>query len=382
MRRRLLSFVLIASLVGPPWASAAPSDSRGGGPEGSSPVQEAQAALERVRRQASSIFDELSALELEVALLDRAVRDAKERLARVDARIEALSAELAKRGEQVEGTLGALQDRLRVRERMARRGVAARTLLSAKNLVALQRTRRALDWVNAADLRLLETFDALRQQLELKQDELAKVREERAARVEELELRRARALLQQAELGAFHAALLREQGLKERALREARQAAAELDLRLRSTRPPPPTSRFAKLKGQLPYPVDGSVEVRFGKVVDARFGTVVFQKGLDLRAPKGAPVVSVAEGRVVHSAPMRGYGNLVIIDHGEGYYSLYSHLDETTREAGKRVEAGDALGSVGETGSLKGPYLYFELREEGRAIDPLPWLRPRSKDAP
>jgi len=100
------------------------------------------------------------------------------------------------------------------------------------------------------------------------------------------------------------------------------------------------------------------------------------QKGVDVRARLGAPVVSVAQGTIVYSNWLKGYGNLVIIEHGGGYHSLYAHLAHSEVEVGNEVEEGEEIGVVGDTGSLKGAYLYFEIRRGGVAIDPLPWLSP------
>jgi septal ring factor EnvC (AmiA/AmiB activator) len=131
-------------------------------------------------------------------------------------------------------------------------------------------------------------------------------------------------------------------------------------------------------KGHLPFPTQGMVEVVFGKVVNPRFNTVTVQKGIDVRAAAGEKVRAVAAGTVVYSDWLKGYGNLVIVDHGGQWHSLYAHLKESEVEVGNEVEESEDLGSVGDTGSLKGNYLYFELRRNGEAINPLPWFDPET----
>jgi septal ring factor EnvC (AmiA/AmiB activator) len=131
---------------------------------------------------------------------------------------------------------------------------------------------------------------------------------------------------------------------------------------------------FEALKGRLPWPTPGLIEVAFGKVVNPRFNTVLWQKGLDLRAAPGAEVKAVAKGQVVYADWLKGYGNLVILDHGEGYHTLHAHLGQVSVANGGTLEEGDVLGEVGDTGSLKGPYLYFELRHRGSPLDPAEWL--------
>jgi septal ring factor EnvC (AmiA/AmiB activator) len=137
-----------------------------------------------------------------------------------------------------------------------------------------------------------------------------------------------------------------------------------------------PAAPLRKLRGKLLYPVEkGAVEVRFGRSVDPRFGTVTLQRGIDIRCPEGTPVRAVAPGKVVHAGWFRGYGNLVILDHGGGYFSLMAHLATLARAKDDVVRAGDLVGTVGDTGSLKGPYLYFELRDEQKPLDPGRWLQ-------
>jgi len=134
---------------------------------------------------------------------------------------------------------------------------------------------------------------------------------------------------------------------------------------------------FRSRKGHLPLPVaKGLVEVGFGKVVNPRFNTVTVQKGVDIGARQGDPVRAVAPGRVAHAGWFRGYGNLVIVDHGDGWHTLVAHLGSMKTAMGEEVEAGSLLGTVGDTGSLKGAYLYFEIREKGRPVDPSAWLAP------
>jgi septal ring factor EnvC (AmiA/AmiB activator) len=133
---------------------------------------------------------------------------------------------------------------------------------------------------------------------------------------------------------------------------------------------------FAGRMGWLPLPAAGPNTVAFGRVVNPRFNTVTVQNGIDVGAPAGAPVRAVAPGRVVHAGWFKGYGNLVIVDHGEGYHTLVAHLGTMRTAMGEDVAAGAILGTVGDSGSLKGPYLYFEVRERGRPVDPRPWLAP------
>ncbi len=133
-------------------------------------------------------------------------------------------------------------------------------------------------------------------------------------------------------------------------------------------------SGFGGRRGRLAPPVAAKVIERFGQVVDPEFGTRTFRSGVDFAADAGTRVRSVAGGIVRFAGWFRGYGRIVIVDHGDGYHSISGHLDEIHVKVGTPIEEGEILGTVGETGSLGGPRLYFELRESGEPVDPESWL--------
>ncbi len=129
------------------------------------------------------------------------------------------------------------------------------------------------------------------------------------------------------------------------------------------------------VRGALQPPVDAAISQRFGRLVDPEFQTETFRSGVDFAAQAGLPVRSVARGVVRFAGWFRGYGRIVILDHGDAYHTVSGHLDEIQVQVDDVVVAGQPIGSVGETGSLAGPGLYFELRHNGAPIDPAPWLQ-------
>jgi len=134
---------------------------------------------------------------------------------------------------------------------------------------------------------------------------------------------------------------------------------------------------FAAKKGSLPWPVMGKVLKRFGKTVDPALHTTLLHKGLDIGASKGETVRCVHDGKVLFADWFRGYGKLVIVDHGGGYCTLYAHNDEVRVETGSPVSASQPIAEVGDTGSLGGAKLYFEVRKDNLPVDPLEWLSRR-----
>lgn len=129
-------------------------------------------------------------------------------------------------------------------------------------------------------------------------------------------------------------------------------------------------ANFATLKGKLRLPVRGDVTNRFGA---SREDSGVSWKGLFIKANEGAEVKSVASGRVVFADWLRGFGNLVIVDHGDGYMSLYGNNQAILKQAGELVRSGDAIASVGNSGGNEANGVYYELRLQSRPFDPLSW---------
>ncbi len=131
-----------------------------------------------------------------------------------------------------------------------------------------------------------------------------------------------------------------------------------------------PSGSFASLKGRLRLPIAGELVGRFGS---PRPESGFSAKGVFIRARAGQEVRAIAAGRVVFAEWLRGFGNLVIVDHGDGYMSLYGNNDALSRRPGDEVRAGDALAAVGASAGQEDSGLYFELRHRGRPIDPLSW---------
>ncbi len=138
-----------------------------------------------------------------------------------------------------------------------------------------------------------------------------------------------------------------------------------------------PLTKFAKIKGQLGWPNDGTVVSLFGRQKHPKFNTYVFRKGIEIETSKGEDVRAVFEGSVIYADFFKGYGMMIIMDHGENFYSVYGHLAKLLVSVGDKAVKNRPLGTVGDTGLSEGNRLYFEIRHEGEPMDPLTWLQKR-----
>lgn len=134
-------------------------------------------------------------------------------------------------------------------------------------------------------------------------------------------------------------------------------------------------NRFSAEKRKFNFPADGAIITHFGKQEDREFSTIAFNSGIEIGAASGSPIKAISDGAVIYADWFKGYGNLIIIDHGDGYYTLSGHACELIKHVGEQVKAGETIGYVGDTGSLKGANLYFEIRHHGKPLNPLDWFK-------
>jgi septal ring factor EnvC (AmiA/AmiB activator) len=132
---------------------------------------------------------------------------------------------------------------------------------------------------------------------------------------------------------------------------------------------------FTALKGLLKIPVKGKIISFYGPYKNTKFNVVNFRSGINIKADRGEPIRSVFAGKTLYSSWFKGYGNMIIIDHGNNYYTVYGHVEELFKKKGDRVETGEVIATVGDTGSIYGSRLYFEVRHHGKPMDPLLWIK-------
>ena len=135
-----------------------------------------------------------------------------------------------------------------------------------------------------------------------------------------------------------------------------------------------PPKSFSSLKGLLNMPVKGKIIDSFGPHKNKKLNVVNFQSGIEIKADRGEPIRAVFNGQILYADWFKGYGNMIIIDHGENYYTVYAHAEELFASKGDTIDMGDVVATVGDSGSMIGPSLHFEVRHHGKPMDPLKWI--------
>jgi len=381
---RLRAFALALLLS----VSPCPGAPAGGRPEADAKKTEAElqavkAEIERITREVSAeqverdrLATELKSAELSVGKVRAALAEVRRERAERAARRAQLAAEKHEREGEVREKRAALAGQLRAAYTIGRQE-PLKLLLNQKDPALAGRMFAYYSYfgrARAAQIRLIEENVAriaeLEGELDAEDQELAELERQQRAQLHQLELSRL-------ERSHVLASLEAQSHTRAQSLERLRSQQAGLEKLLRELRaamerfPLEGNDAFARLRGKLAWPVSGRVLARFG---DARAGGVRWD-GVLVATERGAPVKTVCQGRVIYADWLPGLGLLTIVDHGDGYLSLYGHNERLYKAAGEQVATGDTIAAAGDSGGSSRPELYFEIRKGGKPVDPRPWFK-------
>ena len=383
---RLTSLLLLALCLALPAAAAGTADERS---QKRQQLKQLTQRIDQLRRQLearqnskSQQARKLRQVEKQIGRIAAEMRQTRQAIRRQQRQLDKLQAERRRIETRIEDHREQLARHIRNAYRQGR-NESLKLLFSQDDPTRLQRnlayyrylgrqrqrlidaSRKDFDALVAQERRIVEARQALERELERQRDQkqrLDRDRKERRRIVAELERE------------------LKQKGRKlaqlEENARNLRQLIDSLG-RLLEQSPPEtrPQQKFGKLRGKLSWPVKGKVKKLFGK---RKPPSNLRWQGVLIEAPAGNNVRAIARGRIAFADWLRGYGNLIIIDHGDGYLSLYGHNEALFKQTGEWVEPGDIIGSIGDSGGQKRPALYFEIRRNGKPQNPTRWCRSKN----
>lgn len=329
--------------------------------------QSSSAKLSRSERSAA--LDEIEKLEVRLLKADGDIRSATVTVREMESELTALETRLAKAQERLEERRERMSLRLKVMYRLRHRGFLP-LLFSAETPHEFLRVARYLWWIIKADDESVGTWRSEVDGHEELARKVATRRVDMLQRAGEVSIQRDEARRLRDERREIVGKLHRSDKRRMKTMLVQRRA-KKLDVSLDLRNEAPPTelpvekatrtaARFERNRGRLPMPSVGSVR-KTGR-------------GVDILAPEGRPIRAVAEGQVLKVLHISGFGLVCIIDHGEGWSSVYAHASGYSVRVGETVRSGQEIGTVGQTGSLEGPRLHFQIRKNQEAQDPLRWL--------
>jgi septal ring factor EnvC (AmiA/AmiB activator) len=345
--------------------------------------------MEQAEEFRSEVADALKESERAISTANRKLKELKDQQREIDRTLAGLQED----SRQVQSRIQSQQEavgKILHQQYLAGEQEYLRLLLNGQDPNRVARELYYLSYISRARADLvrklradLESLEHLRQASQEKSAELAAVLAQEATAKQQLEQEKQARKVVLDQIAKQIRNQRREIGKLKRDETRLARLVEKLGKMLSSRKPSAPGPRniltpdasfdgrpFAKLKGQLRLPVAGELANRFGSPREAG----LTWKGLFIRSPSGQDVKAVAGGRVVFADWLRGFGNLLILDHGQGFMSLYGFNESLLKQVGDLVRGGDAVAQVGNTGGNTDSGLYFEIRHEGKPVDPMGWV--------
>jgi septal ring factor EnvC (AmiA/AmiB activator) len=366
-------------------------------------AQDRSPQINEFKKKAQDIDREIEASEAKIRKFTQKEADIISTLNQVDLalnksrkQITILGREIAALEEKIADTARASEEliqKIKANEQyMAKRMVALYKLnwlgkfqlvASATSLNELLQRKTAIARILAYDEKVMSQIMDNRRSLEIIRSQLRAQRDEKRRRAEQYQQEIDQMAAERTKRSKLLAYVRKEMSVQQATVESLKQAALKLDEKIQNLgvgltgtaadeyfedKP------FQAYKGLLKMPVKGKIVSLFGKFKNTRYDVLNFRSGIEIQTERGEPIQAVYRGKILYADWFKGYGNMIIIDHGNSYYTVYAHIEEVFKTAGDVVESGEVMATVGDTGSMTGPKLYFEVRHHGKPLDPMQWL--------
>lgn len=340
-------------------------------------VREGKKSIEGLNVKEMSILLELgdinkriNAVRLDVRRLRNDLKVSEARTKKSKARLDKLSAERKELNIRLKSRLRAIY--------MIKSGGAVRVLFSSVSTEDLGRRHKYMNLIMDSDLKLIEDVQTNYNALNAEQEKLEALRKNKE-RVYLVYKEKENIVKRERQARRSFLRQTRQAKDKQKKLvKELKGAANELTELIDMLRVGSPgrvkTRGFALRKGMLKMPVAGSVVSHYGRVKHPKYNTITFNNGIRIKAKFGDEIRCVYNGRVAYVGWLKGYGQVMIVGHGDGFYTLFGHLFKVLKERGSRVKEGEVIALVGDSGTDGVAGLYLEVREGGVPRDPTPWF--------
>lgn len=391
MKRKCFAIALLALSLSQPVAADVKEDLRGIKKE----IKEKKILLNKTRKVESQVSNELGRIEKNLhekeatlGVLGRELRTVENQFDRTVREVEVVKSEAERKMQQIRVRITALYK--------AGEFGNARMFFSSESFPQMVENLRYMKSVVDNDRKLFSEYNAKIDQLRLlkaslerdlvRKEKIKAGMESKKREIEGEKKKKAQFLTQVRADKKGYMSSLRELEANARSL-QAMVEKLEAKSRKSYTKrnkpivgsgpqlPAVPDKGFGSMKGHLSLPARGEIIGRFGRHKHPEFNSYTVSNGISIAAPNGTEIHSVYGGQVIFADYFKGYGNMVIVDHGGGFFSLYAHAERILKKVGSSVSRNDILASSGDTDSTRGPMLYFEIRYQGKPVDPAPWFR-------
>jgi murein hydrolase activator len=344
-------------------------------------IREEKKKLSAILLQESSVLNELDAINSRLSKVEAERRNYMRALRQTESEMQILQLEIDKTKKAIEKQQDWLGRKLRSMQRFGHAGDMLLSLMSAEDLSQMIRVWKYLENLTRSEHGKITEYRSNLSSLDEKSGRLRALKTEIVQKTEAVRLKELEIEATKKEKEIILSSVRNERSSRQKLLSELNESAKKLldIIRESSKKDDYSAQGFGRLKGKLSWPSEGRVAIPYGQQKDRQFDTPVFRNGIHIQSDASADARAVFAGKVIFSEWFKGFGQLVIVNHGSGYHTLYGNLSEIFSHVGDIIKEDQVIGKVGTSGILNAPGLYFEIRYNGKPLDPLQWLKGKKR---
>lgn len=335
--------------------------------------------LKEIKRVESSTLDELERMTRQMINAENDLRKQKKLLTETESNISKVKDEISIITAKLTERKDWMRRKLRAMQKYGNLGDAILLIVASENVSQLIRRLQYLERLSEYEFKIIDGFNANIKVLADKERTLKELYSRQMRQESHIKRTLQDISEKKKQKETLLASIKREKGLYEQMLMELEESSKRLTEIIRRSEEEKEFvgEGFRALKGKLPWPVEGEVATPYGRQKDPKYNTTIFRNGINIKTSEGVSAKAIFNGQVVFADWFKGYGQLVIVNHGQGYHSLYANLSEIFLKVGAIIKRGSEIGRIGESIMVNAPSLYFEIRYKGRPLDPTQWLMTR-----
>jgi len=341
-------------------------------------IKEQREKIEKAERRERSILTELEETGKDLNTVEAELRKHRKRLNNTESEIAKVEADISFRRGSIERQREWINRKLRAMQKYSYPGDIILLLSGSDDISQLMKSWKNLEHIALYENKVLNSYKENLKGLQEKEKQLKVLKAELVKNTEKVRIKEAELAGKKQGKEDLLASVKKEKSSYERMLKELKEASRRLFAIIQeSDKDTYRAKGFSGLRGKLLWPAEGKVAIPYGSSRDPQFNTPVFRSGVFIQTGDDTNAKAVHAGKVVFAEWFKGYGQLMIVNHGDGYHTLYGSLSEIFSKVGDIINSGQVIGRVGDSGVLNAPGLYFEVRYKGKPLDPLQWLRKR-----
>ena len=344
-------------------------------------IQEQKKKLTEAQQREVSILNELDSVNIKLSKAEMDLGKYNKSLKKTEAEIGIVNNEIAKTRENIGKQKDWITRKLRIMQRYGYAGDMVMLLMSAGDISRMMRVWKYLEHLSRYEHGVLESYRANLTELDKKSEKLRILKADFARNTQKIKVTESDMGEKKREKEIILSSVRNEKSSRQKMLSELKEAAQKLsDIIRESSRTDDYSAKgFGQLKGRLLWPVEGKIAIPYGTQRDPQFDIPVFRTGIQIQTAPSSEARTVYAGKVIFAEWFKGFGQLVIVNHGSGYHTLYGNLSEIFSHVGDIIKTNQLIGKVGTSGILNAPGLYFEVRYKGKPLDPAQWLKRKKR---